>query len=976
MTITTLTGPYSTTITPGVNNYGLDLTFDATATVLPTTIGAAGVFASAGNVSLTLDGLAAGTKTPTVQGASGNTSYAGGIGIDLTTAATVTIDATPQGTLNVVGGFNEYAGFAAGAGVSMTGGGTLNNNGNIAGGEGGGAAGAVGVLASAGTIVNNAGSINGGNDNTYYTAGGAGVSLSGGAQLFNTGTIFGAHGYGNQTGHYSNGGAGILLTGANTYAQDSGGIYGGRGAYTGTAGAGAQLSNSAAMVVAGTKTLHGGSDYDYNGVLGNYWAGSHGGAGAQVYSSATLTIAAGAYVRGGIAATAGVGVYIDGGTVVNSGTIVSGAVPTSTPGVYTYNSAVQFGPAAGSDLVLHSGSDIAGAISGFGTNDTIDAADWGNKTGTSGPFASTTATINTYNDGTLTFTGLTPGDSFQYTYDGSGGTDFTVIAPPSLTTVNQQVVIGSANYPSPLTIGTGGTVGTVAPSGTAGVAAVVSDLSFSTLNVNAQGSITGGTGNTSNDTFVAGAGVSLGDSNVTVNTGGSVTGGYGDEDVKGGLGVDISSATVGGITSLSNYGTITGGAGNIGGGGGVSFSSQIGDIGQSSTFVNSGRIYGGSGAAGEDFGSFAAGGYGASVSLTGDYLKNSGLIEGGFGGEGGTGLVLSNGASANNAGGTIEGAQSQDIAEGAGVGLYGGAILTTSGLIEGGTGALSTTADAVTFNYESGATTNLEELRIYSGASFKGDIAGFGSPGSYVDIANWSRTGTSARFTSSTYTLATSDGNLTFTGLTVGDEFMFGQFGASGTQITVACYRRGTRIRTEQGEQTIESLYIGDRVMTRSGTARPIRWIGRRRYSGVEVASNPRVLPIRICAGALGEDSPRRDLWVSPEHAMWIKGQLIPARDLTNGSSIYQERSVAEVTYYHLEFDTHDVIYAEGAPSESFVDDESREHFDNVAEYRSRFPGALRTAARFCAPRVEEGVALEAVRTSLRLRAAPDCSAR
>jgi len=184
----------------------------------------------------------------------------------------------------------------------------------------------------------------------------------------------------------------------------------------------------------------------------------------------------------------------------------------------------------------------------------------------------------------------------------------------------------------------------------------------------------------------------------------------------------------------------------------------------------------------------------------------------------------------------------------------------------------------------------------------------------------------------------------------------------------VACYVQGTFIATIEGERPIEHLNIGDRVITLSGGEMPIRWIGRRRYSGWNAAGNREVLPVTISAGALGGGLPRRDLRVSPEHAMYIDGVLIAARDLLNGKSIIQEESVDELTYFHLEFDTHAVIFAEGAPSESFVDDESRAMFDNAAEFHRMFPNSRPTAASFCAPRIEDGWQLEQIRQALAKR--------
>jgi len=66
---------------------------------------------------------------------------------------------------------------------------------------------------------------------------------------------------------------------------------------------------------------------------------------------------------------------------------------------------------------------------------------------------------------------------------------------------------------------------------------------------------------------------------------------------------------------------------------------------------------------------------------------------------------------------------------------------------------------------------------------------------------------------------------------------------------------------------------------------RPIRWIGKRSYAG-RFARGSHVLPICIKADALDVDQPRRDLWISPQHAMLLEGVLIEAIDLINGVSI------------------------------------------------------------------------------------------
>ncbi len=192
-------------------------------------------------------------------------------------------------------------------------------------------------------------------------------------------------------------------------------------------------------------------------------------------------------------------------------------------------------------------------------------------------------------------------------------------------------------------------------------------------------------------------------------------------------------------------------------------------------------------------------------------------------------------------------------------------------------------------------------------------------------------------------------------------------FGAQATAAndTVACYTTGTLILTTRGEVPVEGLAIGDRVITAGGAVEPVRWIGRRSYAGRALAANPGVQPILLRAGSLGDGLPRRDLRVSPEHAMFLDGVLVPARCLVNGTTIVQDRACGRVDYFHVELDRHSVILAEAAPSESFVDDDNRSMFQNAHEWQARYPGRPRIPAVYCAPRVESGAALTAIRRRL-----------
>lgn len=193
------------------------------------------------------------------------------------------------------------------------------------------------------------------------------------------------------------------------------------------------------------------------------------------------------------------------------------------------------------------------------------------------------------------------------------------------------------------------------------------------------------------------------------------------------------------------------------------------------------------------------------------------------------------------------------------------------------------------------------------------------------------------------------------------------------------CYCTDTQILTDHGEVAVQDLEIGDFVVTASGTRRSIRWIGTRSYSGRFANTNPAVLPVCVKAGALAESIPARDLWVSPDHALYLDGVLIPAECLVNRATIVKADTVESVTYWHIELDSHDVLLAEGAPAESFVDDGGRAIFHNAASYRTLYPhqSTWRVAAVYCAKRVTDGYALEAVRRRLAVRAGlPVASAR
>jgi hypothetical protein len=169
------------------------------------------------------------------------------------------------------------------------------------------------------------------------------------------------------------------------------------------------------------------------------------------------------------------------------------------------------------------------------------------------------------------------------------------------------------------------------------------------------------------------------------------------------------------------------------------------------------------------------------------------------------------------------------------------------------------------------------------------------------------------------------------------------------------CFLRGTRIETAEGERKVEDLAIGDLLPTMFGGLRPIQWIGRYPLKKSD-PSKPWVkgaLPVRISRSALAPNVPHTDLYVTGAHSLFLDGLLVPVGNLINGTSIvWDERDRDELEFFHIKLESHDVIYAEGAPVDTLlnVDDSAV----NFAEYFRRY-GMPETQETPCAPRVTYG---------------------
>jgi autotransporter passenger strand-loop-strand repeat protein len=214
---------------------------------------------------------------------------------------------------------------------------------------------------------------------------------------------------------------------------------------------------------------------------------------------------------------------------------------------------------------------------------------------------------------------------------------------------------------------------------------------------------------------------------------------------------------------------------------------------------------------------------------------------------------------------------------------------------------------------------------------------------------------------------------LVFPGDYAGESFSLSPDAGSGTDITVdttPCYCRGTLILTDRGDVAVEDLRIGDHVITRTGTARPIRWTGHRAVDCMRHPDPSAVWPIRIQAGAFSDTKPSRGLWVSPGHSILFDGVLIPAEKLVNCATVVQERS-HRVEYWHVELDRHDIILAEGLPAESYLDTGNRTAFINGGAFLALHPDFRpKHWTEGCLPLVFDGPELVRAKTVLLEKAA------
>ena len=452
----------------------------------------------------------------------------------------------------------------------------------------------------------------------------------------------------------------------------------------------------------------------------------------------------------------------------------------------------------------------------------------------------------------------------------------------------------------------------------------------------------GGGGGGGGPTIISGGqggfGAGNGGGGVTSAAGGGGLAAGGDIFLQGGASLTIE----GNVSTSIADGTVTGGdAGGSGAQGGQSFGSGIylQGTGGVVTFDSNGGSETIAAPITDDQGAAAAADYAGAP----DYTEGStGIVKTGLG------TVILTGSNTYTGGSTID-AGTLDIAAGASAG---------SGTISFGATTATLQIDAAPAN----------------GATFANTIADFTGAHDIIDLTALSDVGNnaSASFDSlnDVLTVEGTSSSLKFQLAKAdytGDTWMATNDGSNGTEVLlsgVSCFRSGTRILTDRGEVAVEALRVGDRVRTvLSETAVPIIWIGRR---SVDCTGHPqprKVWPIRVAAGACGLGRPHSDLFLSPDHAVYVEGVLIPIKHLVNASTITQV-PVDRVTYYHIELARHDVLLADGLPVESFLDMRDGSRYANRAgpmRFYPDFPARMWEAFG-CARLVVTGTELEAAR--------------
>ncbi len=287
----------------------------------------------------------------------------------------------------------------------------------------------------------------------------------------------------------------------------------------------------------------------------------------------------------------------------------------------------------------------------------------------------------------------------------------------------------------------------------------------------------------------------------------------------------------------------------------------------------------------------------------------------------------------------------------------GGELMTTGTVLAGGT---------IGFGLAGGT------LGLGAPMAENGLITGFAA-GDTLWLPNVLDSGVSESFANGTLTLTqhgSTIARLALQGAYTSNSFALAPDAAGGTDVVIPCFVAGTLLAMRDGAMAVQDIRPGMRALTASGGMRRVIWVGHRTLT---LNGGSAGAPILIRAHAFAPNQPARDLALSPDHAVFHAGVLIPAHLLVNGRSIVRARC-RSVAYWHVELERHDIMLAENLPVESYLDTGNRHQF----EARGREAGGREAGGRVvrrppappCAPLVLGGAALTRARRHVLVQAA------
>jgi autotransporter passenger strand-loop-strand repeat protein len=353
----------------------------------------------------------------------------------------------------------------------------------------------------------------------------------------------------------------------------------------------------------------------------------------------------------------------------------------------------------------------------------------------------------------------------------------------------------------------------------------------------------------------------------------------------------------------------------------------------------------------------------AGQTLSGSFLITSGVA---------TSQNLVGAAIKVNAGGTVE---NLTVTSGMTVNVSSGATTSNLLLISGGAEVVSSGGSVISTEIGSGGsltgpgTANVTGLVVDSGGFY--DLTSGNQTnvvtvfsGAKIEFAQLSTAGDISTFSGNTLTMSsTGPSRAQSILLNASSTLTFYNPAAGKEGVIITCYAGGTEILTGHGTVPVEAISPGDAVVVRrdgQDLLEPVVWVGS---SSIDLSRHARpelAAPIRVKAGALSDNTPARDLLLSPEHGLILDGRCVPVKLLVNGGSIAREYPAVPFEYYHVELEKHGILIAEGAEAESYLDTGNRSLFDNADDPRMLHPGfelnaeAERWQTDACAPLMSE----------------------